>query len=853
MKSLIILLLVVIVIPTFISSFIIFTNICSSHIVSYRKAALTVFSSILFDAFISIAILATVTRTNPQRLIGSLKSMINLNCSYQDLGRLAMANTICVIVVPLITMIIYSLIYQKPSGFKIRPKGIVILLYLFSSTVILLSLYYSASESRNLSIDEVCRKKTGNQADESYIYIKNNGDLSCSTKRLYLSDSDRYLKSQELVETQIAPKESLKIILAGKGSPSIKKNGNSTLYLSDSIGIIDSLSVPPLMPDQSYVNTPSGWKTVNNNAFGVSSPIFSAESGFYSKPFNLSILSPDGHDIYYTLDGTVPTLDSIRYSGPIKVVDRSPENNSLRNIRNVIPNYKSEWDESNAASPVDKAFIVRAVCIDSNGECSPVVTNSFFINLDKYKSSNVISLVADPEDLFGENGIYSNGAEYDQWNETHSETDTVDEDDIPEANWEKSGMDWERVAVFDYYENGEEQIKQLTGIRIQGHGSRENALKRFSVFSRKQYSGSKYFDKSLFSDGPTHSVVLRPGNHQALIQALCSDRDVLTMPSKRITLFLNGEFWYEAFMFEKPNLRYISNHYNVNTANIAIVKNGQHGTEVHDGSNPYELIYEFPESNPLEDNNNYSKYDEIIDIQSFIDSTCIQVYIANMDYQEEWNNYLWHTIDKEDSSYGDTRWRWGLYDMDNNGQALSDEYVVDATYKINPFKMHGKYQEGPLSEWTIFSRLRANDEFCRKFVLSFMDIVNTVFRMDNVNEKIRKLQITDDNIGSFYSHRAEYVVPFVAEEFELRGTTGTVLLTSNRSGTPISLNTISPKLDNGKWDGIYFTDYPVIVRSNDVGFDHWEITSDGVTTTTSESEVEISVTEGGITINAIYE
>ena len=57
----------------------------------------------------------------------------------------------------------------------------------------------------------------------------------------------------------------------------------------------------------------------------VSAPIFSPVAGTYNKDMYIQITTPtEGADIYYTVDGTDPTTDSLKYTGPIWINRRMP-------------------------------------------------------------------------------------------------------------------------------------------------------------------------------------------------------------------------------------------------------------------------------------------------------------------------------------------------------------------------------------------------------------------------------------------------------------------------------------------------------------------------------------------------
>lgn len=61
-------------------------------------------------------------------------------------------------------------------------------------------------------------------------------------------------------------------------------------------------------------------KTTEANTQSVSTPIFSVVSGIYTRPLIVAISCPTvGAEIRFTLDGTVPSIDSAEYDDPIYV------------------------------------------------------------------------------------------------------------------------------------------------------------------------------------------------------------------------------------------------------------------------------------------------------------------------------------------------------------------------------------------------------------------------------------------------------------------------------------------------------------------------------------------------------
>ena len=161
---------------------------------------------------------------------------------------------------------------------------------------------------------------------------------------------------------------------------------------------------------------------------------------------------------------------------------------------------------------------------------SDSVTATYFIGEQRYPDKMIVSLVADPEDLFGDNGIYVTGKAYDDWYLGGQEGE------MPEINFLQHGEEWERPAVLELFQEGGLILHQNAGIRIQGASARLTENKRFSVYSRKKYSGSSWFEIPVFGKSRVHSFVLRSGFMNGYIQQLIQDRDVASAGSREVVV-----------------------------------------------------------------------------------------------------------------------------------------------------------------------------------------------------------------------------------------------------------------------------------------------------------------------------
>lgn len=715
----------------------------------------------------------------------------------------------------------------------------------------------------------------GKEVMPDYIELYNTGALACELDGLYLSDNGRILKKKTVPPCTVLP-GGYALILLDDGSFSL--DGGETIFLSNRSGrILDSVEMEDTGTYFSYARQADGgqaWAVFGctpgmANADGakwVESPVFSREGGFYQDAFDLELFSEPGTEIYYTLDGSRPTEKSFLYRGPIHIYNRSGEENVYRAIPNVVPRWQ---DTAASQKPVDKAFVVRAVAVDREGglpRFSSPVTATYFIGLNEYSQRTVVSLVADPGDLFGDGGICVTGQDYDQWYLNGQEGDA------PYMNFVGKGREWEIAADFEYFSE-KLAFSQKVGMRVFGGTSRGFPRKNFSLYARKEYGGSPVFDQCIFEGIASHKLVLRGGFANALCQALAKGRAVAVQDSIPVSVFLNGEFWYHTNLMEKYDGRYFEQRYGIASDNLVLFSQGLLDIGREEDLALEGELYEFLDGHDMRQASNYQALGEIMDLQSYIDFMCINIYIDNMDFDNMKNVVMWRARDAAPGPYGDGKWRWALYDLDAMEWGDAGDWGLSASQEKNTFCLlpRDKQSEISVNQQRIYAALKASPDFCRQFVLTFMDLANEDFSYGRVKAAIdaygyepdgyqggRKGGVPQDAgyYDSFFRERASWIIPYMAEEFGLSGTPEAITLSVNDpEAGEVLLNTIMPDLSDGAWSGEYYTDYPVAVTAKaraGYEFVRWEKTGGAGRASYTEKTVEVPVEKGGIELKAVF-
>ena len=634
--------------------------------------------------------------------------------------------------------------------------------------------------------------------------------------------------------------------------------------------------------------TPNKSNIAPNEKIVVGKPSFSHESGFYEKDFMLSVDIPEGTEVYYTLDGSEPSVDSKKYNAEIRVYDKSDSPN-VYSARTDISSYGAVAPLKN----VDKAFVIRAAAFDEVGRKSDTVTAVYFLGktcCSYYKDMKVISIVTAPENLFDyNNGIYVKGRIYDIYNSNNIEPWNK------QANYTQKGREWEREAVFELFDKGKKVLSQNVGIRIKGATSRSVPQKSFNIYARDEYGNSKlkydFFDGEAVSSisGKTieeyDSVVIRnAGNDTAysyirdnINQKLISDRNITMQSMNECILFIDGEFWGFYTITEKLSDSYIKSHYGIKKKNVAIIKNSEieNGTE-QDLKDWNELIRKSAYSDMTVDEN-YKDFCSKVDIDSLIEYFAMQIYWCNADWP--WNNFAVWRSDKIDKSnpFSDGKWRMFLFDTDFSTGLYKNS---DSSYTADVFRRIRGYNDY-IS--LTFNRLLRNSDFKKKFCTVFMDMANYNFNSETTDEvidyyrKTYRQQILDtcerfyassfiqpdgvsrfdkecDVIAEFYRNRFTYASDSLKNALGLNGSLNKINVKNNSKQGSVTVNTV--EITENSWSGQYFSDYAIDLKANAKSgykFVKWEISGAKL----SEKELkspEISIQlENDITVKAVYE
>ena len=303
-----------------------------------------------------------------------------------------------------------------------------------------------------------------------------------------------------------------------------------------------------------YFREPTPDAANTTAGYGPASPkvSFSVPHGYKTEAFDLTLSCADepGATIYYTLDGSSPTVNSMQYSGPIHV-------SGTTCIRAAVPREGSVIQQDASAT----YLFLDDILLQARGTAPAGFPGSGTLNdqvmlygMDQSvvngadrdrllrgftNSVSTLSIVIDPENLFNKDtGIYVNAIACD-------------------------GREWERLTMVEQIDptNDSNGFSTAAGIRIRGAFSRKPQYPKHSLrlFFRNDY-GDGPLEFPLFGDegaGKFKKVDLRTSQnftwstggtddtfvHEVFSRDTQRDMGDYYTRSRFYNLFINGHYW----------------------------------------------------------------------------------------------------------------------------------------------------------------------------------------------------------------------------------------------------------------------------------------------------------------------
>ncbi len=460
-------------------------------------------------------------------------------------------------------------------------------------------------------------------------------------------------------------------------------------------------------PETHIVTTPGGAETGSDtqepepsDEATAQAPVFSLPGGILDAPTHLMLTlpahAPDGAYIVYTTDGTEPTAQGTVYTTAIPLLN----------------------DGDGACT------VIRAACFGGNGDPLGHIVTATYLKSEA-STLRVVSLVTDPEHLYGTNGIFSDRSE--------------------------TGKAGERPVSVEIIEpNGEVLVRQDAAVRLSGAGSRSFDPANLRIIARKpesfaddayKYSGTGKFRARLFAEsecGMYDSFLLRCGGNDSLHQAtgsflrmnmlrdavannVCAQAEsllggtVFAQYSTPVAVYINGEYYGMLHMKQDFDEHLIESLYGLPEEGVALLKGKKDGKTMYykveagaqqDLSDWQTLCAFCAEHACAEDYAEaYRQVSEQLDVENFSRYFAVMLYLCNTDWPQN-NTMVWRytptdTAPPTETAYADGKWRAVIRDMDlcfalhdKASQSSSTTYSMadtDTFYRITVFYRDGGY------------------------------------------------------------------------------------------------------------------------------------------------------------------
>jgi hypothetical protein len=592
----------------------------------------------------------------------------------------------------------------------------------------------------------------------------------------------------------------------------IDSNGETVYLFSPLQQLIDSLPVNCAQPDIStgsfpdassntvlfYTPTPAA---SNNQSQPYSSyllpPVLSVPSGIYNTSISVSITNPNpaGTEIRYTLNGSDPDTSSTLYTG----------------------------------MPVQIFFsgVLKAKAFSTTAIPSQTAVGSYLFGVAH--TTPILSVVTDPQNLYGASGIFS--------------------------NWQ---FDWEKAAYVEYFDTAQQLIfSQNAGMQIDGGlgGSRSHPQHSFRVELDDPVLGTGPVNYPIIPNRPQRTkyskLYLRNGSNFFLslphkdashTENMAAETNNYYSAMRPVSVYINGNYFGLYELREKFDTEFFEEIDNADADSIDILTlSAWYGYILRATEGSVDTFYTaYNNFNNLDPNDTtyWEQADQFFDMKYYNDYIIAETYAGNIDWPG--NNIKLYRSNKTDFRY-----RFCVIDLEGSMNPFGFSNAMDdhIAYVLN---------QDPNNPFiNVFLQSIQNPRFKNYFINRYADLMNTSYQYsrlsavendffsqmalempkeyarwgdpNNISGQMNAFVDNHQTLLSELSIRTEQVRNHIQNNFSLNGQVDVTLDVSPAGAGKIKISTIIP--DSLPWTGVYFNGNPVkitAIANTGYQFAYWE-------------------------------
>ncbi len=376
----------------------------------------------------------------------------------------------------------------------------------------------------------------------------------------------------------------------------------------------------------------------------------------------------EGGVIYYTTDGSTPSVNSTQYTGPITI-------SSTKAIRAVtVAGGMITSDETVATYLFEDTHSLPVVCLSINS--------------------------GDLSYVFG----------------------SAERSDVRE----RGGY------VEYYEADGTLGVSFPAGLRIAGAGTRTAAQKSINLYLRGGYGRSSVTYPFFDGYGITTFKSLSLRNMGAwqdptrlkdvFISMAANGLNVDNAQAKFAVVYINGQYWGLYEFKENQNEEYFASRYGIDPDKLVMIRGNKYNVETGRSDPDIVDLYSLSQQN-MNNPDYFAEYTSLADSEYFMDYLIAETFFNCAD---TYNQKYAHTTDNT------LKWRPVYYDFDLSlGKATSDDlgtffqdiYVRQAVDSLG--KKHETYMY-------LYNAFIKNDTWKQQFIVRYAEVLNTVFTNDKL-------------------------------------------------------------------------------------------------------------------------